>query len=76
MDEVAVIGVDLAKAVFQLHGARADGAPVFCKKLSRARFRAFIAKQPPCRVAMGAGRRAPRHTAGAVRSKRSATRFC
>ena len=35
MDKVTVIGVDLAKSVFQLHGAAADGRPVFRKKLGR-----------------------------------------
>jgi transposase len=54
MDEVTVIGVDLAKAVFQLHGATAAGTPVFRKKLSRAQFRAFMAKHLSCRVAMEA----------------------
>ena len=34
MGEVGIIGVDLAKNVFQLHGAAADGAVVFRKKLS------------------------------------------
>lgn len=28
-DEVAVIGIDLAKSVFELHGADASGRPVF-----------------------------------------------
>ena len=35
MNEAAIIGVDLAKNVFQLHGAAADGSVVFHKKLSR-----------------------------------------
>ncbi len=50
-----VIGVDLAKMVFQLHGATAAGAPVFRKKLSRTQFRAFMTKHPRCRVAMEPG---------------------
>ena len=29
MEEVNIIGVDLAKNVFQLHGASADGAVLF-----------------------------------------------
>ena len=44
----------LAKSVFQLHGAAADGTPVFRKKLSRPQFRRFMADHPPCRVAMEA----------------------
>ena len=35
MDGVAIIGVDLAKNVFQLHGARADGSVAFRRKLRR-----------------------------------------
>lgn len=54
MDEVAVIGVDLAKSVFQLHGACAGGTPVFRKKLTRSQFRLFLARQAPCLVAMEA----------------------
>lgn len=34
MKKVTIIGVDLAKNVFQLHGAAADGSVVFRKKLS------------------------------------------
>ena len=54
MDKVTVIGVDLAKSVFQLHGAAADGTPVFRKKLGRLQFQRFMADHPPCCVAMEA----------------------
>ena len=33
--KVATIGLDLAKNVFQVHGADAEGHPVFKKKLRR-----------------------------------------
>ena len=46
MDEVGIIGVDLAKHVFQLHGARADGSVAFRRKLRRAQLLAFLAVQP------------------------------
>lgn len=36
MDKVAIIGVDLAKRSFQVHGATAGGDVLFRKKLSRA----------------------------------------
>jgi transposase len=39
MSEVTIIGIDLAKRVFQLHGARQDGSVVFCRKLSRGQLR-------------------------------------
>jgi transposase len=54
MEEVTIIGVDLAKNVFQLHGAAGDGSAVFRKKLSRSQLRNFMAAQPPCTVAMEA----------------------
>lgn len=54
MLEVTVIGVDLAKRVFQLHGASADGSVAFRKKLSRVRLLPFLAEQPRCLVAMEA----------------------
>lgn len=42
MKEVTIIGVDLAKKVFQLYGARAVGEVVSPKKLSRKQFLAFM----------------------------------
>ena len=54
MEEIKVIGIDLAKSVFQLHGASAAGKPVFRKKLSRGQVLAFLARQVPCCVAMEA----------------------
>ena len=50
----AIIGVDLAKNVFQVHGAASDGSVVFRKKLSRAQFGRSMADQSPCLVAMEA----------------------
>lgn len=47
MDEVTIVGVDLAKQVFQVHGAAADGRVLFRKKLSRSQFSRFIASLPP-----------------------------
>ncbi|SFA45300.1 Transposase [Paracoccus halophilus] len=52
MGEVNIIGVDLAKNVFQVLGAAADGSVVFSKKLSRPQFARFMADQRPCLVAM------------------------
>jgi hypothetical protein len=49
-----MIGVDLAKAVFQVHGASMTGEPMFRKKLSRQNFSQFMAKQPPTLVVMEA----------------------
>ena len=55
MGEVSNIGLDLAKNVFQAHGAGADGSVVFRRKLSRAQLLKFLAAQPPCVVAIEAG---------------------
>ena len=54
MAEVTIIGIDLAKRVFQLHGASGDGSVVFRKKLSRGQVLAFISQQSRCGVAMEA----------------------
>lgn len=54
MSAITIIGVDLAKRVFQLHGANADGSVAFRKKLSRSRFLTFLSDQPRCVVAMEA----------------------
>jgi len=53
MSEVTIIGVDLAKRVFQLHGAHQDGSVAFRKKLSRGQFLAFVAQQPKCLISHG-----------------------
>jgi transposase len=54
MSEVTIIGIDLAKRVFHLHGARVDGSVAFRKKLSRLQLLAFFAQHPRCIVAMEA----------------------
>lgn len=54
MKEVSIIGVDLAKQVFQLHGATEEGEVVFRKKLSRKKFFSFMQSHPACIVAMEA----------------------
>ncbi|GAL98521.1 hypothetical protein ATR1_296d0001, partial [Acetobacter tropicalis] len=42
-----VIGVDLAKNIFQIHGASHTGEVTFRKKLRRQQFMQFMATQPP-----------------------------
>src|SRR5580704_2249775 len=54
MEKATIIGVDLAKHVFQVHGACADGSVAFRKKISRAKFLPFLSSQPRCVVAMEA----------------------
>ena len=57
MGEVSTSGLDLAKLVFQAHGADQSGAVIFRKKLRRDQVLAFFAAQPTCLVAMEASRR-------------------
>jgi transposase len=52
--EVTIIGIDLAKRSFQVHGATADGSVAFRKKLSRTQLLPFLAAQRRCIVAMEA----------------------
>jgi transposase len=49
-----MIGVDLAKDVFQLHGATMTGEVKFRKKLARRQFLRFMAGQAPAFVVMEA----------------------
>lgn len=51
---VAVLGIDLAKQSFQLHGVNTQGQPVLRKMLTRKKLTAFIAKLPPCLIGMEA----------------------
>lgn len=52
MEGVAVIGLDLAKSVFQVHGVDGAGRVVVRQRLSRGKLLAFFAKLPRCLVGM------------------------
>ena len=54
MAKATIIGVDLAKRTFQLHGAGSNGSVVLRKKLPRDRVVSFLAAQPLALVAMEA----------------------
>ncbi len=54
MLEITTVGLDLAKNVFQAHGADASGRAVLRKKLRRDQVLAFFAELPACVVAMEA----------------------
>lgn len=54
MSEVSVIGLDLAKHVFQVHGADGTGRVVIRKQLRRVQVLEFFGRQPRCIVAMEA----------------------
>lgn len=54
MSEIITVGLDLAKNVFQVHGADASGLSVLRKKLRRDQVLAFFSHLPPCLVTMEA----------------------
>ncbi len=54
MKKLSVVGLDLAKNVFQVHGVDADGEVAVCKQLRRAQVRPFFARLYPCLIGMEA----------------------
>ncbi len=52
MSEIITVGLDLAKNVFQVHGADGNGRAVLRKKLRRAQVLEFFGQLPACAVAM------------------------
>ena len=54
MSEIIAVGLDLAKNVFQVHGADAAGRAVLRKKLRRDQVLAFFGQRSACVVAMEA----------------------
>ncbi|WP_426289812.1 IS110 family transposase (plasmid) [Ensifer adhaerens] len=54
MTQIGLIGLDVAKHVFQLHAIAADGRVVFRRQVRRAQLMKLLASIPSCRVAMEA----------------------
>ncbi len=54
MAEISMIGLDLAKSVFQVHGVAAAGQVSIKRQLRRGEVMRFFAKLPPCLVGMEA----------------------
>lgn len=54
MSNVKVLGIDLAKNIFQVHGATRTGKKVFTKRLSRAALPEFIATFKTCIIGLEA----------------------
>ncbi len=52
--ELRVLGIDLAKQSFQLHGVDEVGQTVLTKKLSRKQLSAFVARLPACLIGLEA----------------------
>ena len=54
MEQATTIGLDIAKHVFQVHGADGAGHVLFRKRITRAKLLSFLAAQTRCVVAMEA----------------------
>ena len=54
MKMIAIIGLDLAKSIFQVHGISASGAIVVRRAVRRAQLLDFFRNLPPCLVGMEA----------------------
>src|SRR6202167_5216839 len=54
MGEVSTIGLDIAKAVFQVHGVDGAGAVVIRKRIGRSKLLEFFAALSPCLVGIEA----------------------
>ncbi|MCP5348416.1 MAG: IS110 family transposase [Gammaproteobacteria bacterium] len=54
MDKISVVGLELAKNVFQVHGINDKGEAVLLKRLSRSQVKKFFTKLPPCLVGIEA----------------------
>lgn len=54
MDKISMIGLDLAKNVFQVHGVDGLGRVVLRRQLRRGAVERFFAQLPPCTVGMEA----------------------
>lgn len=54
MKNISVLGIDLAKDVFQLHGTDAKGNGLLRKRLSRPKLTDFMANLTPCLVGIEA----------------------
>jgi hypothetical protein len=52
MSEVNIIGIDIGKRVFHLHGERGEGSVVFRKKFFRGKVLGCLPDQPICVLAM------------------------
>jgi hypothetical protein len=81
---ITTIGIDLARAVFQLHGVDARGNAVLKKQLKRDQVLSFFANLPSCLIGMEAcgsahfwarKLQALGHTAGSWRRNSSSLMF-
>ena len=50
--KITILGIDLTKNVFQLHGVDANHRPALKKKIKRAQLAECVANLPPCQIFM------------------------
>src|SRR5210317_2495958 len=51
---ISILGIDIAKNTFQLHGADHSGKTVYKKRLARRELAAHVTNLPPCTIVMEA----------------------
>lgn len=54
LKKITAVGLDLAKAVFQVHGVDEQGHAVLRKSLRRSQLATFFSQLPPCLIGMEA----------------------
>ena len=53
-EAIALVGLDIAKSIFQVHAADQQGKPILRKKLKRDEVEAFFEGLPSCRIGLEA----------------------
>ena len=73
MHKIDIVGLDLAKNIFQVHAIAADGAVVVKRQVRRSQVLSFFARLPPCLIGMEAcGGRTTGHARSKLWAMRSA----
>ena len=53
MEQIRIVGLDIAKSVFQVHGIDGEGEVAVRRRLKRLRVLLFFASLEPCRIGIG-----------------------
>lgn len=53
-EPIALVGLDIAKSIFQIHAADQHGRPIFRRKLKRDEVEPYFGKLPPCQIGIEA----------------------
>ena len=76
MGEVTVVGLDIAKSVFQVHGVDAAGTIVIQRQIRRGQVLTFLASLPPCLIGIEACAKAAAYELAVTRLGRGRGRSC